>query len=401
MSDNDALAQIRKQWPGIRITGYNSSSYETTSVYNPPPVYDTESPECNTNAAKNGAHDSDKCRSCGEFAQLSCIGCKGLPAARGNDTVQTRYCSKECQKEHWRTHRKDCKAAQGRRLLYRSASLVKALFYVYAEITFTWAYFRSVERHGPYRVVYLEEERSNIRNTMLVPFSTVTELVSDRKEQEAILSHLSCNEAVAKFGPMLANMIKGMAYPYISGGMIKIPLCSLNLGIKLGVEEVTAKPKNSKIEILLGQKAINGLPAVRKDGMHHTIFRISLTNNEPYAVDLTGAQYGYQEDCLPWHYYVATRVDEIIETRPFGHTKTWLEDATSKQPRPNQVAQRLKTYFLEELRRSLQVWEAQAVSVGTLLGLPQAEYEAKRVSLLETVKTFMNFSREDSLRQGA
>lgn len=107
-------------------------------------------------------------------------------------------------------HKKDCKAAKARRLLYRAASLTKALFYIHQETTFTWEFFEKIGQHGPYRVVFLNQDKTDNRKTLLVPFSTVTDIVSDSREQEAFLTHLSCNEAVAKFGPMLIGMVKGM-----------------------------------------------------------------------------------------------------------------------------------------------------------------------------------------------
>lgn len=80
---------------------------------------------------------------------------------------------------------------------------------MHQERGFTWAYFKKIERHGHYCVVFLDLERSNGRKNLLVPFSTVTEVTSDVYEQEAMLTHLSCNDGIARYGPILAGMLKG------------------------------------------------------------------------------------------------------------------------------------------------------------------------------------------------
>lgn len=102
-----------------------------------------------------------------------------------------------------------CKAAQARCFLYSAADLIKALFYVYHETTFTWAYFKRIERHGLYRVVFLDLEKISSRKSLLVPFSAFTDLVPDQCGQEAFLGHLACNEVVPKCSPMLTEMLKG------------------------------------------------------------------------------------------------------------------------------------------------------------------------------------------------
>jgi len=91
-----------------------------------------------------------------------------------------------------------------RRLLYRSAGVTEALFYVHQKMS-----FEKIHRHGQYRVVFLNQAKSDARETILVPFSTVTDLVSDQGDQEAFLTHLSYREAIAKFGPLLAGTLRG------------------------------------------------------------------------------------------------------------------------------------------------------------------------------------------------
>lgn len=212
MPDSASVAQLSDVGPKSPRTCLTSSQEATTALGN----HSSQPPKPEEGAINSDslpAHETGTCRNCGKIAPLICSGCKGLPAARGNGTTVTRYCTKECQKEHWTIHKKDCKAAKTRQLLYRAANLTKALFYIHNEMTFMWGYFKKIECYGTIRAVYLDEEKSKKRKTLLVPFSTVTDLVSDKKEQEAYLSYLNCSGPVARFGPLLAARLKGIDRP--------------------------------------------------------------------------------------------------------------------------------------------------------------------------------------------
>ena len=159
--------------------------------------------------------------------------------------------------------------------------------------------------------------------------------------------------------------------------------------------------KNPNLEIVLGQTHIGNRLVLRKDGMHHKLLRVTLTSHDQYAVDLTGAQYGHHEECLPWPDYVTARVDQIIEVQPLGATKTWLAKKALELPYPSSLVESLGISFLDELRLCIRFWEGRGGSVSALLALPEQQYEAKKVSFLEFVMTSMKLSREDSIKNGS
>ena len=173
------------------------------------------------------------------------------------------------------------------------------------------------------------------------------------------------------------------------------------LCIVLLIEDVTVTPKNLNLEIVLGEKNVDNNLVFRKDGMHHNIFRITLTSQDQYAVDLTGAQYGHHQDCVPWQDYVAARVDHIMEVNSFGATKRLLAETAFKPPHPRSLLKSLCTSFLGEMELCINLWESRGGSVNTMLALPEEQYFAKKVSFLEFIKTCMKRSREDSIKQGS
>ena len=208
MPDSELVKQLKKKLPGIPTIMFNSDEdFALKSIHYPDPIDST------VKALGDMAlsHESNDCRKCGKAASLVCSACRGLPTGDHDGKMNIRFCSADCQKESWKTHKIDCKAAKHRALLYRSASLSKSLFYIHQRTSFAWGYFDNIEKHGPVRVVHLQQPKSQTRKSMLVPFSTVTDLVSDPLEQEAFLTHLSCAGAIINSGPMLAGMIKGNA----------------------------------------------------------------------------------------------------------------------------------------------------------------------------------------------
>ncbi|KAL8694685.1 MAG: hypothetical protein Q9218_000696 [Villophora microphyllina] len=377
MASADAAAKLRKIWPGVPIISFNSFQ-DATNKHSTLSANAIKSPATPFATTTLSPQEPDKCCRCGKGAQAVCIGCKGCPAQHDNRKVFTRYCSKECQKEHWKVHKLDCKAAQTRRILYRSANLLKALFYVHQEFAFTWAYFDKIERHGRFRLVYIDQEKSNARKTLLIPFTNITNFISDPHEQEAFLTHLSCNEAIARFGPMFAEMLKG---------------------IVISIEEITVIPKDLNIEIVLCQERVSNHRIVRKDGITHTILRVTLVNEEQYAIDFSGAQYGFHQECLPWYEYTAARVDRIVEIQAFGATQEWLAADTLKKGHPTDKVQLLRIDFANELRRSVKHWTDRQGSVDALLALPEQEYTEKRKSLLKVVKTLVELKRDLQIGQ--
>lgn len=72
----------------------------------------------------------NKCTNCGHFdAKSFCAGCHQAPNTDGTPHVSVSYCTKECQKAHWPSHRTECKNLQARKALFRAAWLLQKIYY--------------------------------------------------------------------------------------------------------------------------------------------------------------------------------------------------------------------------------------------------------------------------------
>ena len=143
---------------------------------------------------------------------------------------------------------------------------------------------------------------------------------------------------------------------------------------------------------------------MRKDGTKHKVLRVTLSNGEQYAVDFTGAQYGYKEDCQYWEDYREERVEGDLEVRPLGSTEKWYVEKVKEKPQeggyPFKEMLSIKYHFANELKRSLEIWVKKEGSIDCMLTLPDEEYEGKSKLLLEWVKSSMKIAREVSIRKG-
>lgn len=161
-------------------------------------------------------------------------------------------------------------------------------------------------------------------------------------------------------------------------------------------------PKDIKFEIVISQGTLsNGKPIVRKDGLHHVIFRVTLINKEQYAVDFSGAQYGHHQECLPWETYNTARVDRIIEIQAVGAAKQMLADNAKETGPPTSWTQALKIFFVKEVDLAVKYWTDHNGPIESLLVTPQDEYKKKSDSLLKEVRQLIELSKADQVRSGS
>lgn len=84
--------------------------------------------------------------------------------------------------------------------------------------------------------------------------------------------------------------------------------------------------KNRRIRLVrvFQNDVIDGTP------YRHVIYKVTLHSGEQYALDLTGAQYGWAEFILPWDVYEASRIHSIKEAVRFGQNQKEFRGGLSK-----------------------------------------------------------------------
>lgn len=157
------------------------------------------------------------------------------------------------------------------------------------------------------------------------------------------------------------------------------------------IREVSTRVKNTPLTIFRHQTCF---PNVFFSTRRHDVLQITLRNKEVYALDMTGAQYGWPVPAaMSWDTFMEERVEIIKENRKFGETAQALQveeaaAATSDRDarRHYQVMDEMKQCF-NILFKKWQYRQGNNFSLlKDMLRLPEEEFKRKQASLFE----FMN-----------
>jgi hypothetical protein len=76
------------------------------------------------------------CTNCGTDATRRCTGCMDTPEYQPGDSASVVYCGRDCQREHWSSHKAHCNAMRQRRKLLRAANILKAALLTHREAVY-------------------------------------------------------------------------------------------------------------------------------------------------------------------------------------------------------------------------------------------------------------------------
>lgn len=229
--------------------------------------------------------DSKKCMpcaSCGKAGSTArCAGCSIVQD--GRVVYGTFYCNRDCMKAHWKKHKRACKDVRG---LRRSSAIFTDLFLELTRYT-PFGVTKSISEEDGMIVVVADYpfERILLGKTVLMKFPC--ELASSEEQALACRTVGWCQHVTGTARKLFEELIQ--------------PACHL-------VEEVHFAPKNV-------HKPIRH---IIPDGEHdfpivsgHAAIRVTLPSGQRFALDPTGAQYGWREHLAPWDDYERHRVHMI------------------------------------------------------------------------------------------
>lgn len=144
------------------------------------------------------------------------------------------------------------------------------------------------------------------------------------------------------------------------------------------IQEVSVRIKNTRLRVVRWERLVPLIPDV------HDVLRVALPNHETYALDLTGAQYGWHDSAvMPWEIFMEQRAKEIEGTRFFGKTTRVLR-AEAEAAASNYV--RLHRVWLEHMLKAfnndLTDWQQDNVSFKILLRCSEEEFQRRLSSLM-------------------
>jgi hypothetical protein len=165
------------------------------------------------------------------------------------------------------------------------------------------------------------------------------------------------------------------------------------------ITEVEVIPKNHKREVI----AIDDDCATGQGVGSHSIIKLTLKyGGESYALDLTGAQYGYYDPVTTWPDYLNTRVLSFQSNKPpqcFGQLKEWhLREVRERNKDMVWAVMHLNSVASKTIMDTILAWEEdQKVTVQEMLRQSLQTYLAIQEDLIgsiaKTVEDFMQDTR--------
>lgn len=141
--------------------------------------------------------------------------------------------------------------------------------------------------------------------------------------------------------------------------------------------------------------SFNVLGAEMDAECNHIITRVTLKSGECYALDFTGAQYGYHEPVIPWDLYVDTRVECLTRTQHFGCKEgILLSDQDCAERSDLGDVRKLDRVFTMLLNEALDVWQKQNLSFSALLKLPEDTFQQRQSEFIRFLEWYLPTGRQ-------
>ncbi|KAF1846044.1 uncharacterized protein K460DRAFT_355769 [Cucurbitaria berberidis CBS 394.84] len=224
------------------------------------------------------------CANCGNTAVLQCSRCKN-----------TIYCDANCQKAHWRGHKKTCNKVNLDRMVQRAGALLQKLFFIWRENTLSEQF------------VNIEETETRIYFQATHGPGSFKELpnntFSSEETKEMVLSASMCAEHTANFSDILAKMFKG---------------------IPIEIRETTINLKEPE---KMAQLFISSFMEKVCPPSPHNVFQITSRNpSKKWFLDSTGAQFGIFS---PFHEagdYMSKFGNRVTHIAPRGTARSGVDE---------------------------------------------------------------------------
>ncbi|KAL9037102.1 MAG: hypothetical protein Q9180_003914 [Flavoplaca navasiana] len=202
----------------------------------------------------------------------------------------------------------------------------------------------------------LHKHRDPWMKDYFLPFPV--EQFPEAHQQEALLNHGRCQDALFIMDDLVQELLKGMDFKITEVAVrVKDPVMML----------VHVRPDGTRSSI---------------SSQHH-VFKITLANQESLVLDLSGAQYGwYGPTKMIWSKYLDERSKTILKVRDFGAmTGENLALADSYGPTGMTFPGVLGS-VKKSVKDALSCWQRENLSFKNLLRCPENEFKSKQDQML-------------------
>ena len=173
--------------------------------------------------------------------------------------------------------------------------------------------------------------------------------------------------------------------------------------IHFEIDEVIVRVENPQLSIKrpLGLLIDEGKKVFGIRMPLHNVLRVTLTNGEVYALDLTGPQFGWHgSTVMPWSAFSKNRVDIVKEVRHFGKTARIIKEEAQVAGVAQVNMHDINEQMAIRLDHCLKHWQKDNVSLKAMLRCSEEEFRPKQDSMFEHVEARMLEVRAFALKTG-
>lgn len=174
-------------------------------------------------------------------------------------------------------------------------------------------------------------------------------------------------------------------------------------GICSEVDEILYFTQNTRLRLM---QAYNTGPTSNTRNFDatdypHSVIRLTLKNGDEYVLDLSSAQYGWQEVLTPYNLYQQSKIRLIKEVLPFGGIRRFCNESAENSGRMAKWQHQADIGFEIALNDLLNQWQQRNMSLTAMLKLPEDQFGRQQAGLLDMLEAGMQKYRDLIIETGA
>ena len=122
--------------------------------------------------------------------------------------------------------------------------------------------------------------------------------------------------------------------------------------------------------------------------LEHVIFKITINENEDYALDVTGSQFGFYDTLTPWSSYQQDRIEKLGKILPLSRLRDSQKlpgKNSSQKNRAGATTKALNRQSAETFDSTLKSWEEKNGKFTAMLRLREDGFRKSQGELLDFV----------------
>lgn len=314
-------------------------------------------------------------------AIIICNGCQGGLDIHGAEVKPATYCGGQCQMAHYPIHAAMCRDARSHRSLYRGAYLAQMLLYRIRERLWSTGISRIVkDKRGDIIVHRAEEPKTH--------FIPLPDVVRSMEEKDLILANLTCRMVLIHMHCLVVMMFKG------ESETMCLPIILIHhrlVGEVTNFQELYLEPKNSRVGITL--LSLNGYKD-KNSTYNHAVIKLTLNNGEQFALDISGAQFGYLMPLVPWNQYLNARVDSVTQTKHLGYHRRRSKFLVKPDEEGNGGVKTCNEEVAEVINTGIEKWQKKGIRLKDMLRLQDSAFIPKRDEFLRFIEESIESKRD-------